>query len=139
MFDKKLFETSVLDGVATLTYTDKDVYKNGTEITAKVLKEVADYNSKFATEFTTVAKEVAEGVLKKDKAVNKVIVSTPYSMSARGSVDVTIDREKEFRSPVDGTISKSPSIQVRVTDPFAKVSKSKIKDLKQELMSGLSS
>ena len=121
MFDKKLFETSVLDGVATLTYTDKDVYKNGTEITAKVLKEVA------------------EGVLKKDKAVNKVIVSTPYSMSARGSVDVTIDREKEFRSPVDGTISKSPSIQVRVTDPFAKVSKSKIKDLKQELMSGLSS
>lgn len=137
MFDKSKFETTTVDGISTIQYTDKDVYKNSTEITAKVLKEVADYNNKFATEFTQVAKDVAQEHMEKQKDVNRVIVSTPYSMSARGSIDVTMDRMKEFTSPLDGTVSKSSTLTVRVTDPFVKVSKTKIKELKAEMTAKL--
>ena len=137
MFDKAKFETVTVDNVSTIQYTDKDVYKNGTEITAKVLKEVADYNSKFATEFTQVAKEVAQDHLVANKDVKRVVVSTPYSMSARGSIDVTIDKEKTFTNPMDKSTSVSSNITVRVTDPFVKVSKSKVKELKAELTATL--
>ena len=128
-FDPKKFEVSKADGVATVTYGDKEAFFEGTEISKKVLKEVFDYENEYIAATNVVSAKQATELMKKDKGVNEVIVEFPFSPSARGKVNVIAQRSQTFRSPKDGSEVTKSTLRTVVKNPYLKMTKSKVQEL----------
>lgn len=133
IFDKSNFEVSTVDGVSKFTYKDKDVYKNGTEIPFKVLKEVADYNNQFVNEAVELSAQLAKEHMKKEKNVTESIFDFGFSPSKRGKLTVDIHREKDVRNVKTGEVEKRSRIRVISKDPALKFSGSRLKELSKDL------
>ena len=132
-FDKSKIKTTKANGVITLTYEDDDVYKNGTDITFKALKEADSYRSEYLKKATEFAAEQAKSELKRDKTIEKVIVNSPYTTSARGQASVIVDRSKTFKGIGDNPDVTKSKVTIAVKDPLNKVSKPTIAALEKEL------
>ena len=133
MFDKSKLESSKVDGVLTLKYTDEDAYKNATDISFKTLKEVEDFQHSFVDKVTDFITEEAKKAMENDGKISKVVATIPYSTSKRGSVDITVDRSKTYPG-INGNAPVTKSkITVKVTAPQLKVSGSKIRGMEEEL------
>ncbi len=137
MFDKSKFESTTVDGVLTLKYSDEEAFKNGTEIPFKTLKEVSEYQHEYIEKATELAANEAKDAMEKDDKINKVIVNYPYSTSKRGAIDVAVDRSKTFKSMTGGEDIVKSTVRVAVQDPITKVSKSRVKELESDLTKAL--
>jgi hypothetical protein len=133
MFDKSKLTKEVLDKQIVYTYEDKDVFKNGTDISAKTLKAVEDYRNEYLEKATDFAKVEAEAEMKKNKKIEKAVFNFPFSTSARGELNINIDRSKTYPGMNGGDPVTKSKITVVVKDPYNKVSKKYIKDLEDEL------
>ena len=135
------FESSTVQGSATLIYKDEDAYKKGTEIPFTQLKAVDGYRADFIEAATEEATKVAEKELKNDKSLNDVTVEFPFSTSKRGKVAVKVERSHTFKIPnaepgKPDSVTKS-TVTVAVKDPANKMSKTRIKELEEGLTSAL--
>lgn len=133
MFDKSKFESTEVNGVVNLTYNDENVFKNGTDIPFKTMKEIDDYRAQYLDNATHLAAQQAEEIMKKNGKINKVTVSFPYTTSKRGTVDISVDRSKTFQGMNGSDPVTKSKVTVVVTDPVNKVSKSRIKELETDL------
>ena len=133
MFDKSKLTKEVLDKQIVYTYEDKDVFKNGTDISAKTLKAVEDYRNEYLEKATDFAKVEAEAEMQKNKKIEKAVFNFPFSTSARGELNINIDRSKTYPGMNGGDPVTKSKITVVVKDPYNKVSKKYIKDLEDEL------
>lgn len=133
MFDKSKLQKEVLDKQVVYTYEDKDVFKNGTDITAKTLKAVEDYRNEYLEKATDFAKAEAESEMKKNKKIEKAVFNFPFSTSARGELNINIDRSKTYPGMNGSEPVTKSKITVVVKDPYNKVSKKHVKDLEDEL------
>lgn len=134
MFDPKQLDLTKEGSTAVLNYTDKNVYKNGTDIPFKTLKEVADYNSDYVTKATEFSVEEAKKVLEKDKTIDMVTIKIPYTVSSRGAINTLVEREKTVRIPgKDGGEKKKTAIKVIVSNPIDKFSKPRLHELEAAL------
>jgi len=133
----KDFTVEKVGEVATLTYTDTDAFKNGTEIPMSEMKKVFDYAHEFIEKATEKAATESTTIMEKDKKINKVIVSYPYGMSKRGEIGITAKRSQTFKSPADGSESTKSTLTVAVHDPLSKVSKAKVKALSATMTASL--
>jgi len=138
IFDQSKFETNVTNGIATVAYSDKDAFKNGTDIPLAEMKRTFDYAQTYLEEAATESAGVATKIMEDDKSVDKVIIEYPYGISKRGNVTVTAKREQTFKSPADPTVEVVKStLAMAVKDPLTKVSKSKIQDLTKTMTAKL--
>ena len=128
-FDEGKFDVTKTNGVATVTYGDKEAFFEGTEISKKVLKEVFDYENDYIMATNISSAKQATELMEKDKDINEVIVEFPFSPSARGKVNVIAQRSQTFRSPKDGSEVIKSTLRTVVKNPFQKLSKSKVQDL----------
>ena len=128
-FDDGKFDVTKTNGVATVTYGDKEAFFEGTEISKKVLKEVFDYENDYIMATNVESAKQATELMEKDKDINEVIVEFPFSPSARGKVNVIAQRSHTFRSPKDGSEVIKSTLRTVVKNPFQKLSKSKVQDL----------
>ena len=128
-FDEGKFDVTKTNGVATVTYGDKEAFFEGTEISKKVLKEVFDYENDYIMATNVSSAKQATELMEKDKDINEVIVEFPFSPSARGKVNVIAQRSQTFRSPKDGSEVIKSTLRTVVKNPFQKLSKSKVQDL----------
>lgn len=133
MFDKSKLTKEVLDKQVVYTYEDKDVFKNGTEITAKTLKAVEDYRNEYLEKATDFAKAEAESEMKKNKKIEKAVFNFPFSTSARGELNINVDRSKTYPGMNGSDPVTKSKITVVVKDPYNKVSKKHIRELEDEL------
>lgn len=137
IFDKSKFEQTEVDGVVNLSYTDEDAYKHGskefTTLSFTDLKNADNYRNKYIEEATELAAQEGKRIMEKNKKVDKVIVTVPFSTSKRGSIDISVDRSKTFQGMKGGDPVTKSKITTVVHDPISKVSKSKIKELESEL------
>ena len=133
MFNKKEFEQNEVNGVLSMTCTNEDVFKNGTDIPFKTIKEVDAYRAKYLEEATEFATKEAKSIMESNNKINKVIVTVPFSSSKRGTVDISVDRSKTFQGMNGSDPVTKSKVTVVVTDPINKVSKSRIKELETEL------
>lgn len=134
VFDPAKFESITTGEITTINYADADAYTKNTDIPVATLKAVADYDSAYILAVTDTATELARKTMVKDNAINKVIVSLPFSTSKRGGIDVSVDRVKTYRNPTPGgePIVKS-AISVAVETPYNRVPKSHIRELESSL------
>lgn len=133
MFDSSKFESNKIGSVLTLKYTDKDAFKNGTDIPFKTLKEVANYQSSYLKEATELAASEAKKQLEKDKSLEKVTFEFPYTVSANGGININVDRSKTFPGINGGDPVTKSKITVVTKDPVNKVSKARIRELEADL------
>ncbi len=134
-FDKSKFKSETNNGVITLTYEDKDIFKNGTDIPLETIENVEKYRSSYIKSVTEEAAERAKDALLANESATRVFVNFPFSSSKKGMVSVKVDKEKHFRG-INGHPDTSKSkIDTIVLDPLEKVSKSTIKALEDELTS----
>jgi hypothetical protein len=134
MFDPKQLDLTKEGSEAILEYQDDDVYKKGSDIPFKTLKEVADYNSNYVKEATDFSVKEAEKILEKNKEIDTVSVKIPYSASARGYVNTLVEREKIVRIPgKEGGEKHKSAVKVIVKNPFESVSKPHLKELEEAL------
>lgn len=133
LFEKSKFESTEVNDIVNLTYSDEDAFKNGTDIPMKVMKEVDAYRAKYLEEATELASAEAKAIMQKNSKINKVVVSFPYTTSKRGKYDITVDRSKTYPG-VNGSdpVTKSKITGV-VTDPINKISKPFVRGLEAEL------
>lgn len=132
-FDKSKFDKTEVNGIMTYTYKDENAYTSSGDITLKTLKQVDDHRSAYLEDATKIASEIAEHDMDKNKKINKVIFEFPFSTSKRGNVNITVDRSKTFASVNGGDPVTKSKITVAVTDPYNKVSKSRLKDIEARL------
>ena len=133
MFDPAKIESTKVEGVVTLKYTDEDAFKAGTEISFKTLKEVEEYQHTYVDKATEFITEEAKKVMEEDSKVSRVVATLPYSTSKRGAVDIIVDRSKTYPG-INGTAPVTKSkITVKVTAPQLKLSGSKIRGMEDEL------
>jgi len=137
IFDESKFETTVNNGVATVTYDDDSAFKNGTDIPFAEMKRTFDYAGEYIAEATTTSASHAEDIMKKDKSVEKVVIELPYGVSKRGTMAVTANREKTFKGMNGGADVTKSTIAVVVKDAATKMSRTKIKDLEKQMTSTL--
>lgn len=125
------------NGTTMVNYNNQDVYKENAGVDLDTLKKVEKFRSEYLEQATNLASEEAKSIMEKDKDVNKVIATFPYTASAKGSLEVVVDRSKTFPG-VNGSdpVTKS-KITVIVNDPVNKVSKSKIRALESTLTEAL--
>lgn len=134
MFDPKQLDLTKEGSTAVLNYKDENVYKNGTDIPFKTLKEVADYNSNYLSQATEFSVAEAKKVLEKDKTIDVVDIKIPYSVSKRGFINTLVEREKTVRIPgKDGGEKKKSAIKVIVKNPIDKFSKPRLHELEADL------
>lgn len=134
MFDPKQLDLTKEGSTAVLNYKDENVYKNGTDIPFKTLKEVADYNSNYLSQATEFSVAEAKKVLEKDKSIDTVDIKIPYSVSKRGFINTLVEREKTVRIPgKDGGEKKKSAIKVIVKNPIDKFSKPRLHELEADL------
>lgn len=133
IFDKANFEITTENGVSSFTYTDKDAYKNGTDIPFKVLKEVGDYNAEYVREASQLSFELAKEHGKKHKDVNEIVFKYPYSSSGRGSIGVEVLRTKNVRIPSTGEVTTRSDMKIIVKDPNSKFPEATLKDFNKQL------
>lgn len=142
-FDKSKLNSNKVGNIVTLNYEDDTVFKNGTDISLKTLKEVEDYKSQYVKQATEFAARHAKDLLLKDKNTEKVIFELPFSTSKKGELKVTVDRSKTYpgmKDPKTGEqrppVTKS-KITVMVNEPSCKVKKDTINSLQAELTEAL--
>jgi len=136
-FNEDMYETNTAEGVATVSYTDKEVFNTGTDIEKSVLKDVFKHSGEFISATTDEAAKIATNTFNKDKEVDKVIIDFPYGPTGSGSVTAAVTREKTFRVPgTDKSISR-PDIQLSVKHSMLKASKSHIKALQAEMLENI--
>lgn len=136
--DKNLFEVETSNGVATAKYTNEGAFYEDTELTKTVIKEVFDHAHDYIESATVAASEKATEIMEADSSVDKVVMSFPYGVSKRGSIDVIANRSQTFRNPTDPDKSVTKStLKVAVSDPLTKVSKSKVRDLAGKMTESL--
>lgn len=133
MFDKAKFKREKVGNQVTFKYEDDSVYTSKSEIDVDTLKKVEDYRNRYAKAATTIAAELAKDTMQKEKDVDKVVLEAPFTTSAKGGIEVTVDRSKTFPG-VNGKepVTKS-KITTIITDPYCKVSKKYVKDLEADL------
>lgn len=142
-FDKSNLKSTKVGNVVTLQYTDENVFKNGTDISFKTLKEVDDYKSQYIEQATEFAAKHAKDLMLKDKNTEKVIFEIPFSTSKRGELNVSVDRSKTYPGMYDSKTNKQlppttkSKITVTVKEPTLKVNKNNVKALEAELTSAL--
>lgn len=138
VFDKDKFETSVVGEIATVTYNDKTAYIDGLGFTKEELKRIAKHDEQYLKTFTAAASEKANEMMLEDKGINKVILSAPFTVADKGSIDVSVDRSKTFnnRFSDSGPVVKSV-VNVCVNVPYHELSKSYIKSLEAKVTESL--
>lgn len=142
-FDKSNLSSTKVGNVVTLQYTDENVFKNGTDISFKTLKEVDDYKSQYIEQATEFAAKHAKDTMLKDKSIEKVIFEIPFSTSKRGELSVVVDRSKTYQGMLDPKTNKQlppttkSKITVNVKEPTLKVNKNSVKALESELTAAL--
>lgn len=138
IFDKSKFKAETNGNVISYEYEDKDVYVANSGMKKDELKKFEKYNSDYTKEFVTTAKEIAEDAFKKNKSIDKAIISAGYSTQAYGYVEAAAYREVEVPDPSNpGNKIKQPKIRLTVKDPSV-VHKSHVKGLVKELKESLS-
>lgn len=60
-------------------------------------------NTHIQPPLSTILVKSAEQILDANKDVKKVIVDTPYTVSKRGGITVSVDRVKTYPNPQDKT------------------------------------
>lgn len=136
-FDKAKFKNEKSGDVIAFEYEDKDIYINSSDMKKDELKKYEHHNSEYTKAFTTTAKELAEDAFKKDKSLNKAVVTAGYSTSAYGYVEASVYREVEMPDPSNpGNKITQPKIRLTVKDPSV-VHKSFVKGLVGELKESL--
>ena len=132
------FEEVRADGTVSLSCTEDSLYVKNAPVSKAVLKEVEEYRSQYLENVTQRATDEAINIFKSDKNIDRVILTAPYTTSGRGSVNVSIDREKCIRLPGKGndTITK-PKITTIVNEPYNKVTKRSIYRYEQAISKAL--
>jgi len=133
IIDESKFESNVANGVATVTYSDAEAFKNGTDIPFTELKKTFDYAGEYIEDATNKSATFATELMEKDKSVNKVVVELPYGVSKRGSMAVTANREKTFPGMNGHDATTKSTINVVVKDAATKMSRTKIKALESTM------
>lgn len=135
MFDKSKFNIEKVGGVANVTYEDKDIFRSNCPISKKEVKALNEYQQQYLEEAANVAASLAKENFKKDKELKQLVLEVPYAFKGKGSAKVSVTKEKEYRNFLgngDEVIRKS-AITLNVTDPAAKLTKSKIGELVDDL------
>ena len=137
MFDSSKFKQNKVGSICTVTYDDSEAFKSNSPVASKVLKEVEKYRKEYVDKATEVAEEQAIELFKKDSKLERVIIEYPFSTSANGVFQVKVDRAKTYHVPGKpgekaGTIVM-PSVDIKCKDPYSKISKSKIKEMKKRI------
>jgi len=132
-FDKDKFDVTISNGVANITYTDKEAFFKNTKIPKKVLKEVFDYENEYILAANIEGAKQAKNLMGENKNLDEVVTELPFSPSARGKVTVVGKRSQKFRSPKDGSEIVKSTLRTIVKNPFLKVSDSKIKELTKDM------
>lgn len=135
------FETQVAGKTATMVYKDEDAYKHNTDIPFTQLKASDSYRNEYIEKATEEATKVAKKELEKNKSLDNVTVEFPFSTSKRGNVTVNVERSHTYHIPnpepgKPDSVTKSV-VKVAVKDPANKMSKSKVKELEEDLTKAL--
>lgn len=131
------FERSEVNGVVTLTYSDRDVYGVGCELDKKTIEKLQAYDVNYLTSATELAAGKAEDIMKKEKGVNKVIVDFPYTTNKLGHAVVAATRSKDIRVPASDKIITRSDVTLSVKDPYNKVSSKVIETLQDKMTATL--
>ena len=139
IFDSKEFEVNKVEDVASLTYKDDKVFVANAPFELDDLKKLEDYKKQYIKEATSIAVDKAIQVLKKDSNIDRVIAKVPFTTSSKGSVEISIDREKTFRVPGEEnkTVTK-PKVTTIVTEPYNKLSKNYMLKIEESISVALS-
>jgi len=136
-FKKSEYTTNVVDGVATVTYGDKNVFTEGSELSKDILNKTFKYTNEFISATTDEAANLATEMLKKDKSVEKVIIDYPFGPTGSGAVTANIARSKTFKIPGTENSITRPDIGIAVKHTLLKASKSHVKSLQQTMLEAL--
>lgn len=137
MFEKSKFQEEQLNNELVLTYEDKNAFTAGTDIPTKTLKAVEDYRNDYIEKAIETAAQIGKEKLKKNNKIERVLFKLPYTTSARGFIDIGVDRSKTFHG-VNGKPSVTKSkLTVVVKDPVNKASKKRIRDFEEDLTKSL--
>lgn len=132
------FERSEVNGVVTLSYTDRDVYGAGCELDKDAIKKLQDYDASYLATATELAAAKAEALMKKEKGVNKVIVDFPFTTNKKsGQAVITSSRSKEIRVPASDRVITRSDVTLSVKDPYNKVTSSLIDSLQEKMTATL--
>ena len=132
------FDRSEVNGVVTLTYTDREVYGAGCELDKDVIKKLQDYDASYLSTATELAATKAEELMKKEKGVNKVIVDFPFTTNKKsGQAVVTSTRSKDVRVPASDRVITRSDVSLSVKDPYNKVTSSLIDTLQDKMTATL--
>lgn len=136
-FDKSKLKIEKVNNVINATYEDEDIYKKGTDINLKTLKAVDDYRAEYVGKALEFAADEAGKMFKSkgNEKVEKILYNFPFGLYKRDSIDISVDKEKTFRSPTDGKEVTKPSIGIKVNDHSLKVSSMSRKALEDNLKS----
>jgi len=129
------FDVEVNDGVAVVKPKDENVFKNYLnehDVTEKEFKKVTKVMQSYVRAAVDTTVEEAKGIFS-DKNVKRIETAMPYGLVKSDKIEVFIEREKEVRIPGTDKVVKKPSIKVKVSTQMAHVSKSHIRELRDEL------
>ena len=136
-FKEDNYEVTVANGVATVGYTEDNIFTEGCDVSKADMKKVFDHASNYIASASEAAAVKATALMKKDKSVDKVVFAYPYGMSKRGSVDILANRSQTFRNIKDGSDIVKSTLRVAVKDPLTKASKSTVKALEATMTATL--
>lgn len=142
MFDKSKFTVVKQDNVAVLKYDDKKVYESNAPVDLDVLKSVAEYNKKYITEATELAKDKSVELFKeKGSKIDKVTVEYPYGYPRVGTADIIVEKAHKFtnnfgKDKSDSVIVK-PYVKVAVEDKSVHLSKDYLRKLSADIEEAL--
>ncbi len=138
-FNKDSFESTVNDGIATISYTDKATFMDDCPVSKQDAVDVFKQSGNYITAATQTSADMATEMFKKDKTLEKVIIDYPYGPTGSGKATVAVDREKTFRVPgADANASVTrPNVAVKVAHTSIKAGKTFIKSLQQDMLEAL--
>ncbi len=126
-------------GVHKFKYNNGNVFKEALKengIKYDTYKEIKDFEKAYEQQAVTALKDLSLNVMKKDKLVNGVIASLPFSR--RGTIESISNREVERVIQLGdrkGETVRFSSFAVKKTDPG--ISKAEIRALRDELTKAL--
>ena len=135
MFEKDKFKVTKTDNVVSVEYEDKDIFRKNFPVPKKQIKELVEYQNSYLEEAANLAAQFAKENFKKDKNVDKLLLEVPYAFKGKGNATYTVHKEKEYRDTLhsDGKVFRKSAMTLNVKDPAAKLTKSKIGELVDDL------
>jgi hypothetical protein len=104
---------------------------NGVE--KKEVKKVTDAMNEYLRAAVDTAVDKAGIELAADADIKFAEVTLPFGLNKSDAVDVHVTREKEVRIPTTGETVVKPAIKVAVNTKATRISKTHIRELREEL------